>query len=246
MLPGSEGSNCALSSSKTQWNLIAWYSSSKQEVENIRITGDSRSTSVFTSNKADSTSALSWFTKDIFAQREHSFTGTTSQGCGRVPITTGFQDAIGQGDKSFHPCSPSHRRLDQVIFQCPYQSGLIYDSMTWCKTLVIYQYLLLLINWLLVIMSALLFNSPWACVITSYLTSGASWCLWGHRSKWWIGHRIFLTTFMPYLCKSGEGTESSYPYHSCFHTIVCCQPSNADYLTSLLQHMPFSLLRTWL
>lgn len=50
------------------------------------------------------------------------------QECGEVPITEGFQNAIGQGAKS-HLDSISHKRLDQ-IFLSPSQPGLFYGSIS--------------------------------------------------------------------------------------------------------------------
>ena len=44
------------------------------------------------------------------------------------PVTVGFQDVIGQGARESQWSSLSHERLDQMIFQGPFQLGLFYDS----------------------------------------------------------------------------------------------------------------------
>jgi len=62
--------------------------------------------------------------KKFFTMR--TFTGSTSSGTCRVPITGSFQDAIEQGARQSHLDSLSHESLDHTIFRGPFQSGLFY------------------------------------------------------------------------------------------------------------------------
>jgi len=54
--------------------------------------------------------------------------GTTCLGCGRVPVTGGFQDVTGQGSRKSYSGSLCHKRLDKMILQGPFQPRPFYDS----------------------------------------------------------------------------------------------------------------------
>ncbi|KAK4830082.1 hypothetical protein QYF61_008420 [Mycteria americana] len=62
--------------------------------------------------------------RDFFYSENNQSLKQSPQGCGGVPIVTGFQDAVGEGTRSSHLGSLSHGRLAQMIFQ----PGLFYGS----------------------------------------------------------------------------------------------------------------------
>lgn len=59
----------------------------------------------------------SWYKKEIFCCNENNHSPEQHpQGCSRVPIIGGFQDATEQGTRQSHLGSLFHDRLDQIIF----------------------------------------------------------------------------------------------------------------------------------
>lgn len=77
--------------------------------------------------------STNWTRKSfILIEEINFFNSENSQSlqCHRVPITRGFQGAIGQGARKYNIDSLSQNRLDQMIFYGPFQHGLLYDSVT--------------------------------------------------------------------------------------------------------------------